>query len=455
MFLTRKTAYIVCLIAALSLYVGLIFPPNGEEGLYPATTYEMLFKHDFWNVYFLGGYYGRPPLFNWLMILAGDVFGFSHMLLLARMVTITLTVGSAAILYWFTCALVRDVDFALWTVLCFLSGDLLFRRSWIAYADPTFAFFIFTSIAFMWVGSVRNQQRWLLLAIPALIAAFLSKAMTCYVFYGVTALTLLIVDKKWRYFFHPLSIALHLFALAFPFLWFSLIAHQTGHRALWDLYHQFSAVSIQWIPYVVHLFGHLLGYFARFAPLSIIVIYALLTRQFNKPLIMPTWVKITAVTVVINFLPYWLTPHVDQARYLLPLYPFIALLMAYVIDHSAERIKLIATITLVFFIAMKILLSPFGLPWFEHMSNDYPATARDILNITQGRPLYINDVDSLITTLDEMHYPKAPYTATPQGDNNFYFIGKAPLPGNYKLVKQYHITNNDFALYCYNRCEQQ
>lgn len=448
----NKTWSYLCLIVLASLYIGLIFPYRGEEGLYPATSFEMLFNHHYGSVYFLGGYYGRPPMFNWLMLTVAHVIGYQHMLLAARFVSITLTIGCAGLLYWLSQNLTHDKSFSLFSVLCYLSGDLLFRSSWIAYADPTFTFFIFASICFMWMGVQRNQQRWLLLAIPALIAAFLSKALTCYAFYGVTALVILFQEKKWRFFFHPISIVLHLIALAFPLVWFSYIAEQSSQRTLWDLFHNFSN-QFHLLHYLWKLLGDTITYVLRFAPLSLIVIYVLCSKKFKKPeLGYPSWLKIIALSSFINFLPYWLTPGVYQIRYLFPLFPFVALMFAYVLTHTTEKIFRISLGTLVFFIAMKLILSPFGLPWFEHMSYQYNPTAREIMQLTKGYPLYVNGIDTLIATLDQMGYPKPPVIAPNNNDSKkaFFLAGPIPIPGNYQLVKSYRITDNQFALYCYN-----
>ncbi len=451
-----KVWFILCLIAALSLYNGLIFPYRGEEGMYTISSFDMLFNHIYTNVYCLGSYYGRPPLFNWLILSVASVVGFKHMLLAARFVTIAMTIGSSGLLYWFLRSLDQSKDFALFAVLCFLSGDLLFRSSWLAYADPTFAFFIFASICFMWVGCVRNQQRWLFIAVPALSCAFLTKALTCYVFYGIAALVLLLQQKKRRFFFHPLSIVLHVAALAFPLIWFAYVAEHNGNRAVWDLLHNFTGQhGFHFAHYVLKQLNTNVTYLLRFAPLSFIALYALVFKRFHKPKLgYPDWLKAIALATLLNLLPYALTPGVYQIRYLLPLFPFIAIMIAYVLMHSTEKVFRFAMYSIVFFIVMKVFLSPIGLPWFEHMSYDYRPVSEEIINLTKGYPLYIKkDVDSLAGRLGQLNYPAPPLTSHPRSSDNpkAFFIVADPSFSDpkYRRVKTYRITDKSFALYCY------
>lgn len=435
-------------IAAASLYIGLLFPYFGEEGVYTASSYEMLFNHHFMNVYFMGGYYGRPPLYNWLILSVAHMIGYSHMLIAARFVTITLTIATSLLMYWFANTVTKNKTFSLFSIICFLSGDLLFRSSWIAYADPTFSFFTTASIFFMWVGCDRDQQRWLLLAIPALFAAFLTKTFTCYVFYGITALALLFQERRWRYFFHPISITLHLIALLLPYVWFLLLAKHHGGRMLWDLYHNFTQSSFSFTHNATQFLNKTLVYFLRFAPLSLIALYCLLSKKYIKPSNgLPSWVKTMAWCTLLNFLPYWLTPGVYQIRYLLPLFPFIAMLMAYIIYETNERILNFSILILAFFIAIKLLLSPWGLPWFEHMSYKYNRSAREIINATQSFPLYANYNDSVIATLDTLRYPKPPVIQPNTHQSNLFLVGNAIEPQDI-LMKAYHITNDHFTLYC-------
>lgn len=434
--------------AAISLYNGLFFPYFGEEGVYTASSFEMLYNHIFTNVYFMGGYFGRPPLYNWLILCVAHLIGYKNMLFAARFVTITLTIGTSALTYWFTNAITQDKLFSLFSVLCFLSGDLLFRSSWVAYADPTFSFFTVGAICFMWVGAIKEKQAWLCIATPFLIAAFLTKALTCYAFYGTTALILLWKEKKWRYFFHPISIVLHLTALVFPFVWFKFFSHHQSGRMIWDLFHNFSGNTFSFKHTISQFISKTVVYFLRFAPLSFIFLYCLFLRKTgrlannNAP-----WINTMALCVFINFLPYWLTPGVYQTRYLLPLFPFISILMAFTIYHSKQKIMHSTIYILAFFIGIKLCLSSFGLPWFEHMSYAYPSTAKKLLIETKSFPLYANDNDTLIATLDMIRYPDAPVVQPPQGAVNLFLIGK-PANKQDQLIKKYQITDRRFGFYC-------
>lgn len=410
--INEKKLYIsYWVIAGLSLYVGLFFPLRGEEGLYIASSFEALKQHHFLTIIFEGTHYGRPPLFNWLILGVGYIIGYKHMLVATRFISITMTLLSSLLLYWLTHTISRDQLLALFSVVCLLSGHLLFRASWISYADPTFFFFIFAAIVCMWVGHERHQPTWLIFSALSLMAAFLTKAFTCYTFYGITTLVLLYFYRQWRYFFHPISLLAHICALSFPFFWFEMVTHTHGARMTWDITHQFQLANFSWKIYIARWLSNSLTYILRFAPLSLLFIYGCITKQFEKTG-HPIWLKVVFWSTVINFIPYSFTPGIYETRYLLPIFPFIAILFAFMFQHAKTKLYNFTIYTLCFFLAMKCLLSPIGLPWFEHMTYEFTPSAKKIIQQAQGYPIYVNLVgtaqdDSVVASLDTLLYPNS------------------------------------------------
>src|SRR5262249_6044635 len=109
-------------------------------------------------------------------------------------------------------------------VACFLTGDLLTQRGWIAYADPLFALATFGAIVCLWVAVDRRSPTLLGLAGLALTAAFLTKALTAYVFYGTAGLVLLWRHENRRFLLAPASLVIHALVIGFVPLWIFVIA---------------------------------------------------------------------------------------------------------------------------------------------------------------------------------------------------------------------------------------
>lgn len=90
---------------------------------------------------------------------------------------------------------------------------------------------------------------------------------------------------------------------------------------------------------------------SRFLPVSGLAIYYFVKRKYEK--FKFGWNPILTLSgiVLFNFVSYWLAPH-TSIRYLLPLYPFIALLLAIVLwNLSKSKLKII-----IIWVALTILV---------------------------------------------------------------------------------------------------
>jgi 4-amino-4-deoxy-L-arabinose transferase-like glycosyltransferase len=81
-------------------------------------------------------------------------------------------------LLWLGKRLFKTKYFGLFAGLIYLTSDALFYHGWIAYADPLFAFFTASSIALLWIANLEQRTILVWLASLALIAAFMTKALT-------------------------------------------------------------------------------------------------------------------------------------------------------------------------------------------------------------------------------------------------------------------------------------
>ena len=93
-----------------------------------------------------------------------------------------------------------------------------------AYADPLFALAIFAAIICLWVAVDRRSPGLLVLAGIAITAAFLTKALTAYAFYGAAGLILLWRHENRRFLISPPSLIIHACIIGFAPLWIFAVA---------------------------------------------------------------------------------------------------------------------------------------------------------------------------------------------------------------------------------------
>src|SRR5205823_12841795 len=141
----------------------------------------------------------------WLTLPILVVLGWANVLIATRLVTVTATLLTGVVLAWLVHRLFGDRVAAALAALIYLSGDTLIYHGWLAYSDPTYAFFIFAAIACLWVAVAERRIALLLLAAVALAAAALTKALTGYLFYGVFGLVLLWRHANGRFLLKPSS----------------------------------------------------------------------------------------------------------------------------------------------------------------------------------------------------------------------------------------------------------
>ena len=228
---SAKTWWWLYAAAALSLYTTLGLPYIGEEAVYTITSLEMRLNHDYFVTTLYGTNYGRPPLLNWLIIPLAEMLGWDRMLLASRLVAATATVLTGLVLAWLTLNLTRNRALAAFAAVVFLSGDALFYRGWLAYADPLLTLCVFGAIACLWVAVLRKEGALLWLAVLLVTCGFLAKVQTAYLFYGV-ALVVLAADRDARRFLLGAhSIAAHAAAVAVLLAWNAYFTHGTQSAA--------------------------------------------------------------------------------------------------------------------------------------------------------------------------------------------------------------------------------
>lgn len=441
-------------LAALSFVPTLFFYMVGEEGIYTISTLEMWHNKDWFTQTMFGHNLQRPPLFNWLAIPLAQVLGWSHILLVIRLMSVAATLGMAAWLYWLVKRLYQDKDFALFAALgCLSLADLLLYRGWLSYTDPLFGFFIFGAIANAWVACVEQQRRWLAWSVWWIGCALLTKVFTAYVFYA-TALFVLLWFRPYRQFLlSPVSLLILAGAAIVPYAWFSHVPQVSGQSGsmLNEILGKLRAGE-GWA-YLQHLLNYLVEAVLWLAPAPLLAMYLWARRRVvlldNTPQHFRAAVWITGLAI----LPYWIAPQ-GGIRYLLPVYPLIALVCARVIWRAGSSGQRLALRWFAGLIAFKFIFALALFPYYQshYRGENYVLAAHALHQKTLGYPLYVDDSSSIgeniVGQIDIDRLPAAPLQRPPaQWDNGFLLTYRSSDPGS-TLLEKLSVAKDELYLFC-------
>lgn len=442
------------------LYVcaGFCFLPTlfyfyvGEEGIFTIYSIEMWQRQQFSSVVGYGQVGGRPPLYNWLMISVANLIGWEHVLIAARMVTLAATLGTASVTAWLAHQLWRSREIGAVAGLFYLTlADVLLYRGWLAYADPLFAFFIMLASASLWVACIR-QENWLLVAASlAAFAAFLTKAITVYAFVGVVWLVLLRDTEYRRFLLRWQAGVFYLGGLALPLIWMKIVgSHDAGQGQ--GLLHDVTAkvVMPNLYEYVVRLVAYPAEMFLRLMPASLLIGYFVL-RHHSLMRQMPLSVQLALWAALLNFLPYWLAPQ-GGVRYILPIYPFVALGAAYLATRPEAPFSLHRWVKGMLGVGMLLLI--FGFPYYQshYRGENYYQTARDILEKYGGCTLYSYNTSaaglSVTAYIDTMRLGQPALTFPPQDFRDGIVLAVEPRAVAGQVLQEYRLGGDVLYLIC-------
>ena len=454
MRLNWNKTHLLIALAVLSFVPTLFLYLVGEEGIYVITAIET-WQHGNWMQEIMYGYDDmRPPLLNWLTMPLAQLLGWSHLVSIVRLVSIAATLGSVGWLYWLSRRLIGDKSFALFAALTLLAlADLLLYRGWLSYTDPLFAFFTFGSMATLWVAVTERHRGWLLLSVLLVGCALLTKAFTSYVFYGTTVCVLFLQRPDTRRFLlAPSALMIFSLSLIIPLIWFSSIP--TAENSTFMLNEILRKLAL---PGALDYLGHLVAFpaemFVRLSPAMLLATYLLLRQQIAGAEDASDVFRIAAWIAGLCFLPYWLSPH-NSVRYILPIYPVIALVCARLIWRAGENGKRLALRWFAGVIALKWLLVLVLFPYYQthYRGENFKTTAHLVNERTRGFPLYILDARavglSVAAYIDLERFPQAALTKPPKSFDSGFVLWMQEDPALGKTAETYTLAADRLYLLC-------
>lgn len=450
--LSASAYWLLFAFAAFSFLLTLPVRYVGEEAIYPLMSYEMWYRGEYLMPIMYGNYYNRPPLYNLMIIPVAQFIGWDHMLIAARLVTLTATLISSLLLGWFVRRLTGDKIFAAFSALVYLTlGDVFFYGGWLCYSDPVFAMFVLGSMVFGWLALAEKRYAYLAAAVLAVSAAFLSKVLTAYVFYGVAMLIVAYRRRRWTFLFSWKSLLLHGVALILPVLWFrSVPAGDIQSRGM------LADITNRLIPqggwnYLKQVLTFPLQTLEQLLPIAAVTIYAyFLRRDLGKWRKHPDIVTVILIALA-NYLPYWLSPQ-SGIRYLTPLFPFAGLILAYLAFYGAPMVREWSVKFITVAIALKFVLGLWGFPFYDKRFRGSFEAAKDIVCIVGQHHLYATNVAAsgltTVAQIDLLIRPAAPLAWPPAQFNDGFVISYTPDHNIGSLYKKYRIGGNNLYLLC-------
>jgi len=447
--------HLLLIAAALSFLPMLNLYYIGEEAIFPITSMEM-WQHGTWlKQYLYGADVQHNPLFNWLIIAFANLFGWSHVLEVARSLTICATLSTAAVLSWLVWRLFRDRSFAAFSALIYLTfNDVLMYRGWLAYVDPLFALCIFTAIATLWVACTEQRSVLLWVTAIALTCALLSKAFTAYVFYAATWLVLARVRSYRRLLFSPMSLMAHVAMLLAPLAWFALLlpaGHSQSGRMLGEILAKLAPSSIG--EYLAKLLLYPLEILSGLLPAAALVIYFAWRGRIAQNETQPEHFRNALLIAGLNFLPYWLAPQ-SSVRYLLPIYPLFALIVARLIWRTNGPAVHLAYRWFAATIAFSFVLGLAVFPYYQHKfrGENYAQTATDIIALTSSQPLYVTNSTAaglnVTAYVNQQRYPQQALQYPPHDMESGFIISLDSGSQAERTVKEYKLGGDKLYLLC-------
>jgi len=442
------------LVAALSFVPAITFYYVGEEAIFPIISLEMWQQQEWIRQRLFGLNPQHNPFFNWLIMPLAALAGWQYVLEVTRTLTILATLATGGVAGWLVWCLVRDRALAWFAALVYLTlADVLLYRGWLAYVDPLFGFFVFAAIAASWVACEEDRPLLFAVAAASLTCAFLSKALTAYVFYGSAIFVLLLSAPYRRVLLGMPSLVCHAAALAAPLLWLGILPGNSGQggRMFFEMLDKLMPAGVG--EYLRKLIGFPLETVLRLSPAAPLAVYFLWRHRMAPENPLRRHVLIAAAIAGLGYLPYWLAP-ASAIRYLMPVYPLVAVALALVIwaagTAALRTTQRWFTGMLVVKLAAALLLFPYYQSHYR--GENYLQVAAEIMKIAGSDPLYTaSDTASGLSVagyIDARWRPADPLQWLPAEWHSGFVIAETADPAMGDERARYKLGGDELFLLC-------
>lgn len=363
--LSLRERWIVLILAVLTvlahfIHLGLM-PLHADEAIRATVAFEMMQREDYivptlWGEF----YYKKPPLYNWILIGFFNVFdSFSEFVFRLPSVIPLMLFGVAT--WWVARRRIGERAAILAAFAFVLSGRLLTRDSMLGHIDIAYSLLTFAGFYVVYHYWKRSEYLKLFLLSYLLAAAgVLMKGLPSFLFQGLTLLTWFIYKKEFRRLLSPAHFAgIGVFVLIVGgyFYWYS--HYNSLEEYFFQLYDQSSQRTVidrKWYEGLLNIFTFPFENLGHLFPTSLFLLFALrkgtLSRWFGDD-----FKAFTFLTLVVNLLPYWLSPGY-YPRYIFMLYPLAFILGAEAFYLDADKTPRLKKVVYTVFLVIGFLLLP-------------------------------------------------------------------------------------------------
>ncbi len=365
----RAKEYLPFLVFFFIIYLyGIHYVPlRGEEANRILTAYEMVYFSDYFNLTHLGDpYYLKPPLFMWVFASVSSLLGWSQES--ARIVSIFSVFLSALIVHLLYKRIFNSEKGGLLAALLLLSfGDLALFYGFLAEIDAFLMFLFLLSVYLVYLLLDKGKVLLSFLAGGVFTALlFLTKGIPAFYHLPVSFLVILhhFGRLKELISFRPF---VGVFGMALPLgIWILNLKNPQAYlTALWEQTFMRTPVA-QSGGLLLHLLTYPLLNLKQLLPHSVLAVF----RIFKGNLPASREVLMLALLALINYLPYLISPGA-RGRYILPIFPFLALLLGRLFENSSFLFEEGKPAKTVYGIALFLFAASVGLfiwnyPFFEN-----------------------------------------------------------------------------------------
>lgn len=338
--LWKRLAWAYFILAALSLLVTINWPIMKEEYVYTSMLLDTALNHNWLQPHLFGSIYARTPMTRWLGMPFLKLFGPSHAIVATRALAFLSTLATAIWIIFFVKKL-QPRDMVVLPILSgaiFLTGDVLLIRGWLAYADPTFAFFIFGAVSLLYLAMVRNSYPYFISSLVFIFLAFLTKEPTAYVFYLTAGFSLMISGVSRDFVSRYKTWVIGIFGIVLPYVAWRLTLHLFGEAsASGDLLSQIVLPS-----WSHEFFKSKLGLVERlliaYNLIFLISSLALFLSRNREKILPGNHLRTIMLIVLLSAAPYFILGGNSQPRYLLPVVPWVAIYIAQAVLRCRSRV---------------------------------------------------------------------------------------------------------------------
>ena len=196
--------YVLLGLFLLSLFYNLGYHPlMMEEPRRALIALEMLFQDNLLVPTEMGEYYyKKPPLYNWMIILSYQIFGYTEWAV--RLWSVLSLIGMGILLF-ITGRAHANQRFGWYAAFGFvLSADLYLYFSWLGEIDVFYSFLCLAAfLSFFHYGEEKQWYQAFILAYFFYALGTLTKGLPSIVFAGLTTFSWLLIKKRLRLLFTP------------------------------------------------------------------------------------------------------------------------------------------------------------------------------------------------------------------------------------------------------------